>query len=61
MRIPGITFESAWKNHVEVDFDNLKAPFISRKDLIIAKLASGRSQDIIDADLLSQVRVNISS
>jgi hypothetical protein len=28
--------------------------FISRQDLITAKRASGRPQDMIDADLLSQ-------
>ena len=29
--------------------------FISRQDLITSKRASGRPQDLIDADILSQV------
>jgi len=34
----------------EVDFDGLPLSFISRQDLITAKLASGRPQDILDAN-----------
>ena len=54
MGIPGVVFDEAWPNHVEVDFDGLLVPFISRQDLIAAKLASGRPQDLLDAELLSQ-------
>lgn len=54
MGIPGITFEEAWENRMEVDFDGLLVSFMSREDLITAKRASGRPQDLIDADLLSQ-------
>ncbi len=55
MGIPGLEFEPAWDRRVEVDFDGLRVTFISREDLITAKLASGRAQDLIDADALSQV------
>lgn len=55
MGIPGVEFEEAWKRRVEVVFDDLPVLFISRQDLITAKRASGRPQDMIDADLLSQV------
>ena len=54
MGIPGVEFDAAWKNRKEVDFDGLPVIFISREDLITAKKASGRPQDIIDADSLSQ-------
>ena len=54
MGIPGLEFEDAWKRRVEVDFDSLSVAFISRQDLITAKRASGRPQDLLDADLLSQ-------
>ena len=54
MGIPGLVFEQAWQQRVEVEFDGLKVNFISRENLIIAKKASGRPQDLIDADLLSQ-------
>ena len=54
MGIPGGDFEQAWQKRNEVDFDGLIVPFISKQDLINAKRASGRPQDLIDADLLSQ-------
>ncbi len=53
MGIPGVEFEECWKRRSEVDFDGLKVRFISKQDLILAKRASGRPQDLIDADLLS--------
>jgi hypothetical protein len=52
MGIPGLDFETAWKNRVEVEFDDLSVTFISKEDLIAAKRASGRPQDLIDADTL---------
>jgi len=39
---------------VTVVFDDLPVAFIARQDLITAKRASGRPQDLIDAGLLSQ-------
>ena len=52
MGIPEIAFERAWENRVEVDFDGLLVPFISKEDLIAAKVASGRPQDLIDVKKL---------
>ena len=54
MGIPGIQFAEAWKSRVEIQFDDIPVLFISREDLIRAKRAAGRPQDLIDADLLSQ-------
>ena len=53
MGIPGMDFEEAWQRRVEVDFEGLSITFISRQDLIKSKLASGRPQDLIDANHLS--------
>ncbi len=55
MGIPGLQFEEAWERRIEVDFDGTPVAFISRSDLIIAKRASGRPQDLIDADNLSRL------
>ena len=52
MGIPGVEFDTAWERRVEVDFDGLLVPFISRDDLITAKRASGRPQDMIDVQSL---------
>ncbi|HEX4228615.1 MAG TPA: nucleotidyltransferase [Bryobacteraceae bacterium] len=51
--IPGIDFDDAWQRRVETVVDaptGLKANFISADDLIASKLASGRPQDLADAD-----------
>jgi hypothetical protein len=53
--IPGVDFDAAWERHVETVIDptsGLKANFISADDLIASKLASGRPQDIADADAI---------
>ncbi len=55
MGIPGIEFEAAWKKRAKIEFDGLLLSFISKEDLIIAKRASGRPQDLIDADALEKV------
>jgi hypothetical protein len=49
--ISGVDFDAAWSRRVEapVDADNgVIAPFISADDLLAAKLAAGRSQDLAD-------------
>lgn len=53
MGIPGVVFAQAWERRMEVKFDDLVVKFISRDDLIASKRASGRIQDILDADSLT--------
>jgi hypothetical protein len=53
--IPGVDFEAAWERRVESVVDaatGLKAYFISRDDLVAAKLAAGRPQDLADVDAI---------
>ena len=55
LEIPGITFNTAWRNritHIIDDDSGLTAHFISRDDLIAAKLASGRARDLADVEEL---------
>ena len=52
MSIPGVEFETAWEHREEVLLEGLTIPFISRVDLIRAKDASGRAQDLLDAENL---------
>jgi hypothetical protein len=50
---PGIDFETVWSRRVESLVDpqtGLKAYFISALDLLQSKLASGRLQDLADAE-----------
>lgn len=53
--IPGVDFESAWDRRVEVIIDRAtgqKANFISAPDLLASKLATGRPQDLADAEAI---------
>ena len=53
--IPGVEFDAAWQRRVKDVVDpasGWKANFISREDLIAAKLASGRPQDLADVDAI---------
>ena len=48
-------FDAAWERRVESTVDpdtGLKAFFISRDDLIAAKLAAARPQDLADVDAI---------
>jgi predicted nucleotidyltransferase len=55
MSAAGVEFEQAWKNRTEVDIEDCKIIFISLTDLISAKEASGRPQDLIDLKKLKKV------
>jgi len=49
--ISGVEFDASWQQPVDAVVDTasgLKVSFISRDDLIAAKLASGRPQDLAD-------------
>jgi predicted nucleotidyltransferase len=56
--ILGVDFDDAWARRVEavIDPNGLKANFISRDDLIAAKLASARPQDLADVDAIRKAR-----
>ncbi len=53
--IGGVDFDQAWERRVEAIIDpktGLRAAFIGSEDLIAAKLAAGRPQDIADVAAL---------
>ena len=52
MSIDGVSFSEAWANRVESHFDSVSAHIISKQDLIAAKRAAGRPQDLIDVEAL---------
>ena len=59
--ISGVDFDSAWQRRVEDIFDkqrNLVANFLSRGDLLAAKRAAGRSQDIADIEAIEKAAEN---
>jgi hypothetical protein len=59
--ISGVDFDRAWQNRIEAVIDpqsGLTANLISREDLIAAKLAAGRLQDIADVAALRKAARN---
>ena len=53
--IPDVDFDLAWERRIEDVVDTatgLRASVISREDLITAKLAAGRPQDLADVDAI---------
>lgn len=53
--IPGVEFDAAWLRRIEAVCDeevNLRANFISRDDLVEAKRAAGRRQDLADIEAI---------
>ena len=63
-KIPGVKFNAAWKNRVTVRLDEqqgVTAQVISRDDLISAKLASGRPQDLLDVEAIRTATAEIAA
>ena len=53
--ISGVEFDAAWERRVEGVVDSARgliAPFISKADLIAAKLATGRLRDLADVEAI---------
>ncbi|MDX2030006.1 MAG: DUF6036 family nucleotidyltransferase [Blastocatellia bacterium] len=58
MSIDGATFSDAWDRRIEARIDDAQAFFISREDLISAKKAAGRPQDLLDVQSLIAFQPN---
>jgi len=52
MSLPGVRFETAWKNRNTTRLEGVQVNFISKPDLIRAKRAAGRRRDLDDLDSL---------
>lgn len=50
--IDGVAFQEAWRDREVVEVDGQATPIISRHHLIRNKRATGRPQDLVDADRL---------
>jgi hypothetical protein len=59
--IDGVEFDQAWRRRVESIVDpatGVKAFFISRADLIAAKLAAGRMRDLADVEEIREAEAS---
>lgn len=55
-RIPGVEFEAAYARRVQTDWDGVPVSVIGLDDLIAAKRAIGREQDLLDVKELEKSR-----
>ena len=52
--IAGVEFASAWTGRAETSYGGQPVPVIGRRELIQNKRATGRPQDVIDAEVLER-------
>lgn len=52
-------FEAAWKNRVVASFGEVRAHYVGLDDLIRAKEAAGRAQDLADVNVLRRARARV--
>lgn len=52
--VTGLDFEGAWERRVIFDFGGETAPVLSRRDILAAKVATGRARDRRDAAQLKK-------
>jgi hypothetical protein len=53
--IHALDFATAWKSCVELEFDGMVLPFLDRESLRKNKLATGRTQDLTDAEEFERI------
>ena len=53
IKTPGLNFKQAWQNRETMEYRGHKIYVLSRKDLIVSKLASGRDVDLEDVRILN--------
>jgi predicted nucleotidyltransferase len=52
MAVKGLTFAHAWERRVKTEFEGELLLVVSKEDLLVAKEAMGRPQDLLDAAAL---------
>lgn len=54
--VAGVVFEDVWKNKVLYQFEGVDVYFASLDDLIDMKKAAGRGQDLMDIQVLEEIK-----
>lgn len=55
-RVPGVDFTKAWTRRIVDEWNGAVVSIISRGDLVAAKRAAGREQDLVDAKNLERIK-----
>ena len=53
MGVEGVTFPTAWRNRVRTTYGGVRIYVLARSDLVRAKRAAGRPQDLLDLQRLT--------
>ncbi len=56
--VTGLDFNACYQNRQEVEFEGVKVSFVALEDLITNKKATGRLQDLADAEKLEKGKKN---
>jgi hypothetical protein len=48
--VPGGDFDRSYANRVDTAWDGVRVSIVGKEDLVALKRASGRPQDLVDAD-----------
>ncbi len=48
-----MTFDEAWSNRAKSSYGGIPVHFLGKAELILAKRASGRPQDLLDVEWLA--------
>jgi hypothetical protein len=54
MAVKGLDFTESWARRVTTEFDDQRMVLVSKADLLVAKEAMGRPQDLLDAEALKR-------
>lgn len=54
--IDGVEFSDAWPERLETDYGGQRLPVIGKAHLVANKRASGRPQDLVDADAIEKAQ-----
>lgn len=55
-RVTGVSFDAVWPRRTNAVWDGVNVPIIGLEDLIVAKRAAGREQDLADVKRLEKLR-----
>jgi hypothetical protein len=54
--VTGVTFDEAWPRRIYVEVEGKQHPVIGKEDFIRNKRATGRPQDLVDAERIAKKR-----
>jgi hypothetical protein len=57
-KVNQVTFDQAYSNRINIEFENLILPVINLRELVLTKINTGRPKDAADIDELQRINKN---